>query len=64
MNNFRVYLAPIQGLADAPLRKILCAHGSYDECFSEFIRVTDIPLSDKTLTRIVPESENGFCECR
>ena len=60
MKNFRVYLAPMEGLADAPLRKILCAHGSYDECFSEFIRVTDIPLSDKTLTRIVPESENGF----
>lgn len=60
MNNFRVYLAPMEGLADAPLRKILCAHGSYDECFSEFIRVTDIPLAEKTLARIVTESENGF----
>ena len=60
MNKFRVYLAPMEGLADAPLRKILCKHGAYDECFSEFIRVTDIPLSEKTLFRIVPEGANGF----
>ena len=50
----------MEGLADAPLRKILCKHGAYDECFSEFIRVTDIPLSEKTLFRIVPEGANGF----
>ena len=57
--DFKVYLAPMEGLADAPLRKILCAHGNYDECFSEFIRVTDLVLSEKTLYRIVPELENG-----
>ena len=60
MENFKVYLAPMEGLADAPLRKILCARGCYDECFSEFIRVTDLVLPEKTLRRIVTESENGF----
>lgn len=51
----KVYLAPMEGVADPPLRKILTAHGNYDECFSEFIRVTDTVLPYKTLERDVPE---------
>lgn len=51
----KVYLAPMEGVADPPLRKILTAHGDYDECFSEFIRVTDVVLPYKTLEREVPE---------
>ena len=58
MNNYKVYLAPLEGLADGPMRKVLCAHGGYDLCFSEFIRVTDLPVSAKTLLREVPEYQN------
>jgi len=58
MNDFKVYLAPLEGLADGPMRKVLCAHGGYDLCFSEFIRVTDIIVSEKTLIREVPEFLN------
>ncbi|MGN0914899.1 MAG: tRNA-dihydrouridine synthase family protein [Succinivibrio sp.] len=58
MTQTKVYLAPLEGLADGPMRKILCRHGGYDECFSEFIRVTDLPVSHKTLKREVPELEN------
>ena len=58
MNNYKVYLAPLEGLADGPMRKVLCAHGGYDLCFSEFIRVTDLPVSEKTLLREVPEYQN------
>ncbi|NLK85671.1 MAG: tRNA-dihydrouridine synthase family protein [Aeromonadales bacterium] len=58
MNNYKVYLAPLEGLADGPMRKVLCAHGGYDLCFSEFIRVTDLVVSPKTLIREIPEYEN------
>lgn len=55
----KVYLAPLEGLADPPLRKILCRCGGYDWCYSEFIRVTDEGLSDKTLLHDCPELLNG-----
>lgn len=61
MSNYKVYLAPLEGLADGPMRKVLCAHGGYDLCFSEFIRVTDLAVSEKTLLREVPEYLN---DCR
>lgn len=51
----KVYLAPMEGVADFPMRKVLTLHGGYDECFSEFIRVTDVVLPKKTLIREVPE---------
>lgn len=55
----KVYLAPLEGLADPPLRKILCACGGYDCCYTEFIRVTDEGLSEKTLLHDCPELSNG-----
>lgn len=61
MNSYKVYLAPLEGLADGPMRKILCAHGGYDLCFSEFIRVSDLPVAPKILIREVPEFLN---DCR
>lgn len=54
----KVYLAPMEGVADAPMREVLTKVGGYDECFSEFIRVTDDVLPYKTLLRDVPELEN------
>jgi tRNA-dihydrouridine synthase C len=55
----KVYLAPLEGLADPPLRKILCACGGYDSCYTEFIRVTDEGLSEKTLLHDCPELLHG-----
>ncbi len=49
-------LAPMEGLVDAPMRDILTRIGGIDRCVSEFIRVTDGPLSTKTIRRLVPES--------
>lgn len=57
----KVYLAPMEGVCDPPLRHMLCAQGGYDECFSEFIRVTDVPLPAKTLLREVPELKEDCC---
>lgn len=56
---FRVYLAPMEGLADPPLRRVLCRHAGFDWCFTEFIRVTDEGLAAKALLHDAPELENG-----
>lgn len=49
----------MEGLADPPLRRVLCPHGGYDWCFTEFIRVTDEGLVDKALLHDCPELLNG-----
>lgn len=59
----------MEGVCDPPMRKVLTRYGAYDECFSEFIRVTTEVLPYKTLLREVPELENGGltpsgCPCR
>lgn len=65
----KVYLAPMEGVCDPPMRKVLTRYGAYDECFSEFIRVTTEVLPYKTLSRRVPElaqdcrTDSG-CLCR
>lgn len=58
MSLSRIYLAPMEGLCDPPMRKVLTRHGGYDECFSEFIRVTTELLPEKTIIREVPEILN------
>ncbi len=65
----RVYLAPMEGVCDPPMRQVITRYGHYDECFSEFIRVTEEPAAYKTLLREVPELEHGGktdsgCLCR
>lgn len=57
--DYKIYLAPMEGVTDAPLRKILTKHGNFDSCTSEFIRVTDVPLPKKTLIKEVPELANS-----
>lgn len=56
----RVILAPMEGLADAPMRDILTRIGGVDRCVSEFIRVTEGPLNVGTIRRLVPESLTGW----
>lgn len=54
----RLILAPMEGLADAILRDVLTRIGGYDWCVTEFVRVTDTVLPEKTFTRISPELLN------
>ncbi len=56
-----IYLAPMEGVTDPILRAVLCRHGGYDWCFSEFIRIPEEHLPDRTFLRLVPELNNGGC---
>lgn len=53
-----ILLAPMEGLLDFVLRDILTSVGGVDRCVSEFIRVTDHLLSEKSFLRIMPELLN------
>ena len=55
-----VVLAPMEGLADAPMRDVLTRIGGIDWCVSEFIRVTEGLLNVATIRRSVPESEHSW----
>lgn len=54
-----ILLAPMEGLLDFVLRDILTSVGGVDRCVSEFIRVTDTLLPERTFLRIMPELLNG-----
>jgi tRNA-dihydrouridine synthase C len=51
----------MEGLLDFVLRDILTRVGGVDRCVSEFIRVTDTLLPERTFLRIVPELSQGGC---
>ncbi|MFQ3231663.1 MAG: tRNA-dihydrouridine synthase C [Reinekea sp.] len=53
-----VYLAPMEGLADAYLREILSKAAGYDLITSEFVRVVDQLLPIRTYLTQVPELNN------
>lgn len=52
-------LAPMEGLLDHGLRDILTRVGGVDRCVSEFIRVTDQLLPQRSFTRVAPELLRG-----
>lgn len=54
-----ILLAPMEGLLDFVLRDILTRVGGVDRCVSEFIRVTNTLLPDRTFIRVVPELLHG-----
>lgn len=56
----KLVLAPMEGLADAPMRALLTSMGGYDWCVSEFIRINDTLLPPRVFRRYVPEADNGF----
>ena len=45
----------MQGLCDAPMRDLLTRIGGYDECVSEFVRITHTLHSRATWLRHIPE---------
>ncbi|MFM0239520.1 tRNA dihydrouridine synthase [Paraburkholderia phytofirmans] len=51
----RLYLAPMEGLADYVLRDVLTGIGGFDGCVSEFIRVTGSVLPTRVYEREAPE---------
>ena len=52
-------LAPMEGLLDFVLRDMLTRVGGIDRCVSEFIRITNTVLPDKTFYRVMPELHHG-----
>lgn len=57
--NTRLILAPMQGLVDDVMRDLLTRIGGYDECVSEFVRITHTVHSRATWLRYVPEMATG-----
>jgi len=55
----RLILAPMEGLADAPVRDLLTRIGGIDLCIAEFVRVTDHLVPPHKYRRTVPELDNG-----
>lgn len=55
----RLFLAPMEGVVDHTLRRLLTDIGGIDICVTEFIRVTDHVLPDKVFHRLCPELSNG-----
>ncbi|WP_144113757.1 tRNA dihydrouridine synthase [Paraburkholderia sp. BCC1886] len=55
----RLYLAPMEGLADYVLRDVLTGTGAFDGCVSEFVRVTGSVLPERVYERETPEVLHG-----
>ncbi|MDU8924578.1 tRNA dihydrouridine(16) synthase DusC [Pasteurellaceae bacterium LIM206] len=55
----RVILAPMQGVLDPLVRRLLTEVNDYDLCISEFVRVVDQRLPDKVFYRLCPELHYG-----
>ena len=52
-------LAPMEGVTDFHMRKILTSVFSYDRCVTEFVRVTNSVYPDKVFLRYCPELSSG-----
>lgn len=52
----RLFLAPMQGLADYVLRDALTSTGGFDGCVSEFVRVTGSVLPEVPTRERRPKS--------
>lgn len=55
----RVLLAPMEGVVDYAMRKLLTELGGYHRCVTEFIRVTDVLLPERVFFRYCPELRHG-----
>jgi tRNA-dihydrouridine synthase C len=55
----RLFLAPMEGLADYVLRDVLTRAGGFDGCVSEFVRVTGSVLPERVYERDTPEVLHG-----
>lgn len=55
----RIILAPMEGLADVHLRRLITAQGGFDWVVSEFLRVVDRHYPDRVFYNICPELRQG-----
>lgn len=55
----RILLAPMEGVIDAPMRQLLTALGGYDACVTEFLRLSDGELPERTYRKHFPELAHG-----
>jgi tRNA-dihydrouridine synthase C len=55
----RIILAPMEGLADVHLRRLITAQGGFDWVVSEFVRVVDRPYPDRVFHNTCPELRQG-----
>lgn len=55
----KIFLAPMEGLADALLRDLITRAGGYDGAVCEFIRVSGSTLPVRTFRRVCPELDAG-----
>ncbi|QEY23434.1 tRNA dihydrouridine synthase [Neisseria animalis] len=55
----QLILAPMQGLCDDVMRDLLTRIGGYDECVSEFVRITHTVHSRATWLKHIPEIATG-----
>ena len=51
----KLALAPMEGVIDYNMRRLLTNVGGYDRCVTEFVRVTDNVVPKKVLFRLCPE---------
>lgn len=49
----------MEGVIDAPMRRLLTALGGYDACVTEFLRLSDGELPERTYYRHCPELVHG-----
>lgn len=54
----KIYLAPMEGVVDAVMRDILTRIGGFDQCVTEFVRVTDRPVPPAVFLRYCPELQS------
>ena len=59
MMDGRIVLAPMEGVLDYSMRRLLTEINRYDWCVSEFVRVSDVVLSQKVFFKEVPELLEG-----
>ncbi|MFS1525235.1 tRNA dihydrouridine synthase [Microbulbifer sp. 2304DJ12-6] len=55
----KIYQAPMEGVIDHHVRKLLCGIGGIDLCVTEFVRVTNTRLPRRVFTRLCPELLHG-----
>lgn len=55
----RILLAPMEGVIDAPMRQLLTALGGYDACVTEFLRLSDGELPERSYYKHCPELAHG-----
>ena len=55
----RITLAPLEGVIDYLMRELLTEMGGYDLCITEFLRVSDTLMPERSFYKLCPELHQG-----